>query len=285
MFNFKNKTYKIKIVNNHLIIKENDTNIKVVNNVIKNYYNANKKVSSTVFASLIGINKWQSVGLTVLDFLGITRPLPIDPFYMKRGEIAENLTVKYLTSKLIDKYPQHEIMYFKLSDFPNYDQFPNNKYFSGVTDIIVKKNKNITKNDTLEKRLDNVLIFEVKSKSKSNYDSIITNELYPEHEIAQGQFLAMLNQKSIVLLVWVFFDEACENKIKLDYDNTLINTLNYNDVIIKIKEFKFNIDDLQKKAYLVYDMLVNIIKDKKIPLSLFSESEINYLKGHADEKN
>lgn len=104
----------MKIENGYLILDE---------------YFKPKKITATSFYGLLGGNKFKPKGDFLLSILGLYKE-PFDPFYTKRGEIAEKWLNKYLqnkgySTKTWDKY---EI---------NFDNFPKNKELGGMIDIAI----------------------------------------------------------------------------------------------------------------------------------------------------
>ena len=65
--------------------------------ILPNYYK-NKKITATSFYGLLGENKFKPKGDYLLSVLGLLKE-PFDPFYSKRGEIAEKVLNEWLQAK------------------------------------------------------------------------------------------------------------------------------------------------------------------------------------------
>lgn len=159
----------------------------------------NPNISSHVMVDLMGENPYMTPGKALIQAFGLLEYSSIDPYYTHRGGVIEVLAEAYLRKVL---YPSYELVIenYELADFPGYNQFPNEKPFSGVLDkAIVQPFR---------------LPLEIKSKEMKDYSWIVGKGKYPEAEVTQGQHLADLWKASQVMMLWGFIDTKLQKYLK-----------------------------------------------------------------------
>jgi hypothetical protein len=209
-----------------------------------------KKITATNLTALLGTNKWKKRGDALLSILNLYKEI-IDPFYTKRGEIAElilreKLKQKGMGIKFWDKF---EI---------GFDNFPTRKDFGGMIDIAI----------TSPTRQ----IVECKSKNiaKKEETMAVVNDDY-EHQAMLYGYLAKCDD---INLIYVFFTDEQENKIRkgesLSTDPALYTFYGYK---VKLDKQKF---EEELKECLRYKN--ECIANRKIPLVDISDKVLEYLK-------
>ena len=278
-----------------------------------------KKIPSRSFATLLGLNEWQSAGSEILERLNLLEKdtTPFNTYYTLRGDVAETYTAQMLKGQFTKQFPDKdiEVILFNEKDFPYMDQFhynsktkKGNRFFSGRMDIAIKVRE---KNGKLFK----AYIIEVKSKThtsyndvmlidkdgkeftqkqvrKSDYETIAVNKKYPKTELYQGIFLATLGTLDKIDMIWVFFTEEQEKEmekyvdwyIKQEVPRKLPKlSFTYKDLVYHPYGHKFNTLEIKEKMTEVYILLNSCYNEKKIPLSLFSKKDIETIDYHIAE--
>lgn len=207
-----------------------------------------KKITGTDIADLAGMNKFKPKGDAVLFKLGYVKE-EFDTFYTKRGELAEKLAFKSLTRRgfncvTYDKFKCH------------FDNFPENPYFGGLIDI------EIPSRNTL---------YEIKSKNIKDWDKISKYGDSVQEE--QAMHYGYLRKYPEVHIMWIFFDDETETKIKNGEEITSYKNL-------KMFEKSLPIDYKKQKqihddALLYY---VDCICKQSVPLADVSDKYLNILK-------
>lgn len=161
-----------------------------------------KKIASRRLPVLLNMNKFSSVGKGLLEINDLIKPDPFDSWYTVRGAIAEHFAQHELRRYIRDT---KGVEITKLLAFnpreANYDQFKYNEFFGGVIDIAIQEPQSLRS------------VAEVKSKSLKNM-SYITEDNIPQEELYQGFLLAYLSKAPTLYMVYVFFNEEQETKIK-----------------------------------------------------------------------
>lgn len=219
-----------------------------------------RKITGHTFVQLIGLDPFNKIGDAILQLVGLKPKEIIDPFYTKRGSLAEKIVQKFYSRK-------YQIT---LNEPGIYDSFPNDRVHGGIYDMLISN------------ELENTVV-EVKSKSLNKYDYIVEN--IPTNEILQGYYYAKVLHYDYFYMVWIFFDSVLEEEIKNNKTpSTFMN--------IKLLEKKYNNTKIEKllgenlieKALKVYKEYY--IK-KKIPLDLISNKLLQRLniKGKQNDNN
>ena len=138
------------------------------------------------------------------------QPSEIDKYYSVRGDMAELLTLTFLTNHYKSKGIDVELMTWDKNKV-QYDNFRHNEKFGGLLDIGIKSPENLR------------AVVEVKSKSLKDIDKIKKSRGNIE-EVQQGLFLTYLSnmtrageyQNTIkkCLMVYVFFTPDQESAIE-----------------------------------------------------------------------
>ena len=208
-----------------------------------------KKITATNMTALLGTNKFRKRGDAMLMLLNLYKEV-IDPFYTKRGEIAELIVRELL------KLKKYDIKFWNKYEI-SFDNFHSNNDLGGMIDIAITK-------PTRQ-------IVECKSKniSKLQETKKFINDDY-EH---QAQFYGYLSKCDDINLIYVFFTDEQEEKIRkgeiLSIDPSLYTFYGYKVNIDKIK-FK---EEISK----CIEYKNNCLKYKKIPLEDISPAVLKKL--------
>ena len=220
----------MKIENNYLILEDKDlTKIK--------------KITATNLTALLGTNKCKKKGDALLSILNLYKEV-IDPFYTKRGEIAELILREKLKQKGM------EIKFWDKFEI-GFDNFPTRKDFGGMIDIAI----------TSPTRQ----IVECKSKNIAKKEETMkwVNDDY-EH---QAMLYGYLSKCDDINLIYVFFTDEQEEKIRngenLPVDPTLYTFYGY--------KVKLNKQIFEGELKRCLDYKNECINNKKIPLEDISE--------------
>lgn len=208
-----------------------------------------KKITATNLTALLGTNKWKKRGDAMLTILNLYKEV-IDPFYTRRGEIAELI----LREKL--KQKGFEIKFWDKYEI-GFDNFPKRQDFGGMIDIAI----------TAPSRQ----IVECKSKNVAKKEETMkwVNDDY-EH---QAMLYGYLSKCDDINLIYVFFTDEQERKIRenqsLPTDPNLYTFYGYK---VKLDKAKF---EEELKECLRYKN--ECVKNKRIPLSDISEKVLKAL--------
>jgi len=163
----------------------------------KTDYVKTPKISSHTLVDMLGKNKWTSAGAAILSNFGLTKRSPFDPYQGYKGGIAEEFAGRYLRRKF---GPNADIEAFTVSQFKNFNQFPEAAPFSGVLDIMV--------HEPLK------LPVEVKSKEMKDYEWIALKHMYPQDQLLQGANQAMLAGVDRYMMLWVFLSKSTSDLLR-----------------------------------------------------------------------
>jgi len=206
-----------------------------------------KKITGTNFPDLAGLNKFKPKGDAVLAMLGYVKE-DFDPFYTKRGALAEKLAFMSLTKR------NHKCVTYD----PNkifYDNFPNDPYFGGMIDI------EIPSENTL---------YEIKSRNIKDYDKISKyGDVAQENQALHYGFLRHYKQ---VHIMWIFFDDETEELIRNDKPVTT-----YKNLKMFEKTLDVNFDEqakLHKDALLYY---IHCLAYQAVPIEDISDKYLELL--------
>lgn len=240
----------------------------------------NPNISSHVMVDLMGENPYMTPGKALIQAFGLLEYSPIDPYYTHRGGVIEVLAEAYLREVL---YPSYKLVIenYELADFPGYNQFPNEKPFSGVLDkAIVQPFR---------------LPLEIKSKEMKDYSWIVGKGKYPEAEVTQGQHLADLWKASQVMMLWGFIDTKLQTYLKgvteagifetftkmhygerrIDYDKAVQELgLTYKDVTWEFKIYDVDHAKLKKYRDFSIEIYDQVINERRISRKWFNHSEL-----------
>ena len=95
------------------------------------------KVTSRRFPNLLGENRFNSVGYTILEMFKLLQREEIKAWYTIRGAVAEHFVNEYLKGGFYEN-TKFETVTFAPQQFKYYDQFyGKNDKFGGVIDIAI----------------------------------------------------------------------------------------------------------------------------------------------------
>jgi len=252
-----------------------------------------KKVTSRTFPSLVGENKWESIGSTILKCFKMREEEDIDPFYTLRGEIGEQIVFEFLKKHYKESKGIDITLKTWDKNIIKYDNFSRNDKFGGLIDIAIVNPAEL------------MAVVEVKSKSLKDFDKI--KELRGNiEEVMQGQFLTLLSNVTKCLMVYIFFTPEQEIIVKeyMASQESIGYIFNQNDVKIwarklieqtmfkpesfKISVFKYDISDksiksnLDTKMVTAHNNLLIFQREKKIAQTYFTAQENAYLQKKAN---
>lgn len=216
--------------------------------ILPTYYK-NKKITATSFYGLIGGNNFKPKGDYLLSVLGLLKE-PFDPFYTKRGEIAEKVLNAWLqskgyTTKTWDKYAI------------NFDNFPKNKEFGGMIDIAITEPIRC--------------LVECKSKNIKDESKI---KMFPNQEQEhQALFYGYMSKCENIKIIYVFFTDEQEQAIR---HGQQIDT-NYNNFKFYEKDLILDKRDIEFKLAKAQAYKQKCINNGKIPLEDISDKALELL--------
>ena len=195
---------RLRVENNHLIYESS---------VIRK-----PKISSHTLIDLVGLNKYSSPGKTVLSMFGLLEKTPIEKYQTYKGGISEIFAKEYLRKKYNG---QADIESFTVSQFPDFNQFPEAAPFSGVLDLMMHKPLKMS--------------VEVKSKEMREYERIAEHGIFPRDQVAQGANQAVLAGTTRYMMLWVFLKPRASKLLKeLSAVHTYERTVEENGVLTKV---------------------------------------------------
>ena len=224
----------MRIENNYLILEESEIPKKL------------KKITGHSFVNLVGLNKYNKKGDTILQMLKLYNP-PFENKYAYRGEMAERMI------GLILKRQGKEFLYYdeEAKKENNYDFFPDFKDIGGIPDFEIPSE---------------VTIHEVKGKSMEKYAEI--KKETPKDELYQCFLYAYMRNYPNATMNYVFFDVESE---KLLFQNKKPKTLDN----WKYKVNREEMEDLILEAVSYYQ---DCVENRKIPLNDISKKVLDSLK-------
>lgn len=251
-------------------------------------------ISSHTFVSLTGKDNFNSVGATLLKILGQVEKESINIYHKLKGGIVEHFTTRYL-KELFKEYKGIDvnISSYEVEDFQNYNQFNDDKPFTGVLDKYIEDYDipvEIKSKEYISKR----------SKGDFNvYNWIVEKGNFPENEVYQGKFLANMSKKDKVVMVWGFVSEILSNKIKsiineekneipkeyytsgnrVDFKKIIDDLdIKYEEITFHSELYKVDNEEIEKMKQQCKDLILETWVQKKIPLSLFSDDDLKVIK-------
>jgi len=192
-----------------------------------------KKIVSRAFPNLLGKNRWESAGKTILNLCKLEEYSAIDPFYTLRGDIGELIMYQYFK----DNYPVNLKTWTKKE--AKYDNFPKNENFGGLLDIAITGLEEGYANENYKDE-DVRAVIEVKSKSLikryKNGKAIDNREKmkmdgYPIEEALQGEFLGHMAYVDFYIMAYIFFNEEQEETLKELVTTIDVNNYNPHEVL------------------------------------------------------
>lgn len=216
--------------------------------ILPNYYK-NKKITATSFYGLLGENKFKPKGDYLLSVLGLLKE-PFDPFYSKRGEIAEKVLNEWLQAK---GYTTKTWNKFEI----NFDNFPKNKEFGGMIDIAITNPIRC--------------LVECKSKNIKDESKIkMFPNLEQEH---QALFYGYMSKCDNIKIIYVFFTDEQELAIR---ENKPLYT-HYGNFQFYEKDLVLDPKDIEQKLEKALAYKKSCIENGKIPLSDISDKALDLL--------
>lgn len=254
------------------------------------------RISSHALVDLLGFNKYASPGKTLLNMFGLIKKSEIDPYQEYKGGIAEVFAKRYLQKKYGS---QVDVESFTVSQFTNFNQFPEEEPFSGVLDLMLHF-KNSSK-----------MTVEVKSKEMREYEKIAQMQIYPKEQMVQGANQAILAKTERYMMLWIFISPALSKLLKKlaekhkvyktildetgvektfeleedlwiwgkDFDKAVEDLeITENDMLFHAKEF--DVDPRMVKAYRekALQLYNEFYMNRRIDKKLFQRDELNMLK-------
>jgi len=239
------------------------------------YFDFHKGFRSKIFASslgsLLGYNKYQSVGMGVLKVCGMLQKEYFDVFYTLRGDLVEYFAYLYLS----DFYKNKGLENFtwEFTNDIDFDKYEDNKFFGGKFDIKLNSEKfNI--------------IHEVKSKDVDKFNDFVEDN----SEVIQGKLYCVLEKTDRLVMVYGFPNERVVKLLKEWLDSKFNDPKKFNasDFAIKKKitknDFKFilkphkvDIDETKGLLNKAYTTVNTCVKNGYIPINWFNSTEINAL--------
>jgi len=248
-----------------------------------------KKITSRIFPSLIGKNKYESVGHALLERFGLLEKEEIHPFYSVRGEIAERFALEYLKDHYAKKGVEIITRTWNKEEV-NYDNFPNNPDFGGLIDIAIASPEEYR------------TVIEVKSKGVRDYKKFKeANKVGRPDEELQGEFLAQLSGVGTYIMLYVFFDKEQEEIIvetlRDDFfkgyepNTTVAATKIINAYQWKWSDLKYHLEEkivrsnkVKERMAIAVTFMDEFAETKSIPESALSPDERIYLNAYYEHK-
>ena len=273
-------------VNSNVAYESKNNKIQIKTKALKT-----PNISSHTLVDLVGLNKYASVGKTLLTMFGLAERNSIPLYQMVKGQIVEEFATRYLNELYGGRY---NIESFTLEQFKNYNQFQDQIPFSGALDKLIHG--------------DIKLPVEIKSKEMREYDRIANKRIYPKDQIVQGANQAyMYGAEKFMMLYGFLRPEISEllkdltrtyivkkdeydpagNKIgEVEVEETLWTWgkdyakaikdlgLRYEDIVFHHEVMDYDpriIKAYREKAQKIYD---SFYMDRKIDRALFKKEEL-----------
>jgi hypothetical protein len=247
-------------------------------------------ISSHTLVDLVGLNKYASVGKTLLTMFGLIEKNPIPLYQTIKGQIVEEFATQYLNELYGGRY---NIESFVLEQFKNFNQFQDQLPFSGALDKLIHG--------------DVKLPVEIKSKEIREYENIAVKKNYPKDQIIQGANQAYMYGAKKFMMLYGFLKpeisdllksltetytikkkvvDALGNEQEIEVEETLWSWgkdysqaikdlgLRYEDIIFHHEVMDYDpriIKAYREKAQKIYD---NFYMERKIDRFLFKKEEL-----------
>jgi hypothetical protein len=247
-------------------------------------------ISSHTLVDLVGLNKYASVGKTLLTMFGLVEKNPIPLYQTVKGQIVEEFATQYLNELYGGRY---NIESFVLEQFKNFNQFQDQLPFSGALDKLIHGEIKLP--------------VEIKSKEIREYENIAVKKNYPKDQIIQGANQAYMYGAEKFMMLYGFLKpeisdllknltetytikkkvvDALGNEQEIEVEETLWSWgkdysqaikdlgLRYEDIIFHHEVMDYDtriIKAYREKAQKIYD---NFYMERKIDRFLFKKEEL-----------
>lgn len=216
--------------------------------VLPSFYRT-KKITATSFYGLLGENKFKPKGDYLLSVLGLLKE-PFDPFYTKRGEVAEKVLNIWLQEK---GYTTKTWNKFEI----NFDNFPKHNELGGMIDIAITQPFRC--------------VVECKSKNIKDEEKI---KRFPNQEQEhQALFYGYMSKCDKIKIIYVFFTDEQENDIRNDKPIDM-ETKNFK---FYEKDLEIDTQDIEEKLKRAIAYKNRCIKENKIPLADISDKALKLM--------
>lgn len=238
-------------------------------------------ISSHTLVDLCGLNQWSSPGKALLNAFGFLEKETIDPYQTLKGGLVEHFADEYLKSLYGDRL---DLESFTLSQFNNFNQFPDTPPFSGALDKLLKAPVKLP--------------IEIKSKEMKAWEEIVTYQQWPKDHVVQGMNQAYFVGASRFMMLYGFLTDEASLLLRRMVDEGLAAELfgvtSYNIDFKSMAEtfgftydmFKFahkifevNNDEIEGYRKKALDLYNQFFETRQIPKSLFKPNELDMLKG------
>lgn len=228
----------MRIENGYLILEESEIPKKL------------KKITGHSFVNLVGLNKYNKKGDTILSMLKLYKS-EFNDKYKYRGEMAEKMI-----GVILKKQGKDFITYDEKAKKDNdYDFFPNYKEIGGIPDFEIPSEETI---------------HEVKGKSLEKYKEVKENP--PKDEVYQGLLYTYLRGWNTLIMDWVFFDVESENML---FQNKLPKTLDNCQVMQR--KYLVNREEMEDLILDAISYYNECVTNRRIPLGDISPKVLKSL--------
>jgi hypothetical protein len=179
-------------VNSNVNYESKDNKIQIKTKALKT-----PNISSHTLVDLVGLNKYASVGKTLLTMFGLAERQPIPLYQTVKGQIVEEFATRYLDELYGGRY---NIESFTLEQFKNFNQFQDQLPFSGALDKLIHG--------------DIKLPVEIKSKEMREYENIAVKRNYPKDQIIQGANQAYMYGAEKFMMLYGFLRPEISELLK-----------------------------------------------------------------------
>lgn len=188
-------------------------------------------ISSHTLVDLCGLNKWASPGSALLRMFGFLEKEKIDPYQTLKGGLVEHFADTYLYELYGDAL---DLESFTLSQFVNFNQFPESVPFSGALDKLL--------------RAPIKLPIEIKAKEIKAWNEIVEKDMWPNDHRVQGMNQALFVKASRFMMVYGFLTEEASLLLRKYVDNKIITEIFGTD------EFNYDFKKIAETLGFTYDM-------------------------------
>lgn len=233
-------------------------------------------ISSHTLVDLCGLNPWASPGKTLLRAFGFLEKEDIDPYQTLKGGIVEYFADQYL----YELYGEDiDLESFTLTQFANFNQFPESIPFSGALDKLL--------------RAPVKLPIEIKAKEMREWNKIVVNQQWPKDHLVQGMNQAYFVGASRFMMLYGFLTEEASLLLRKAVDTGLIaeifgtDTFNidykalvetfgftYEMFNFAHKIFEVNNKEIEGYRKKALDLYNNFFETRMIPKSYFKPDEL-----------
>lgn len=196
-----------------------------------------KKITGTRFASVLGLNPYQSPFGAWCEILGLVK-LPFeDNKYTIAGKTIEPKQIEYVAS-IFPNILTPEQYYGAIYQDKKYDFYNDKKIFGGMWDLVSTRKDKVTK----------AMIGECKTSSKPQDWQ---NNNVPVYYLCQGMLYVFLDNLPEILFIASFLQEmdyAHPENYKVDAENTVLIVKQLKDTFITINGENLYIEDLVQRG-------------------------------------